>query len=83
MVATVLGGCFAAGGANAINMYIDRDIDQLMERTKKRPLVTGAISPRNALVFALSLEVIALLTKRFGLHVLSRALLVKYLGFLY
>ena len=59
MVATVLGGCFAAGGANAINMYIDRDIDQLMERTKKRPLVTGAISPRNALVFALSLEVIA------------------------
>ena len=54
MVATVLGGCFAAGGANAINMYIDRDIDQLMERTKKRPLVTGAISPRNALVFALS-----------------------------
>jgi protoheme IX farnesyltransferase len=40
-------------------MYVDRDIDRLMERTKKRPLVTGAIEPRNALVFALVLEALA------------------------
>ena len=38
---TVLGGTLAAGGANAINMVVDRDIDRLMERTKNRPLVTG------------------------------------------
>ena len=59
MNATVVGGTFAAGGANAINMFIDRDIDQLMERTKSRPLVTGVISPKNALIFALTLIVIA------------------------
>lgn len=56
---TLVGGSLAAGGANAINMYVDRDIDRLMERTKNRPLVTGMIEPRNALVFALVLEVLA------------------------
>ena len=59
MVATVFGGTLAAGGANAINMYVDRDIDALMERTKKRPLVTGVVRPTEALVFALGLEVLA------------------------
>ena len=59
VILTVFGGTLAAGGANAINMYIDRDIDHLMERTKNRPLVTGRISPRNALVFAVTLEVLA------------------------
>ena len=59
MVATVIGGTLAAGGANAINMYVDRDIDGLMERTKNRPLVTGAVAPRRALVFALVLEALA------------------------
>ena len=59
MVATVLGGTLAAGGANAINMYVDRDIDKLMERTKGRPLATGVIEPRNALIFAITLEIVA------------------------
>lgn len=59
IVATVLGGTLAAGGANAINMYVDRDIDGEMERTKNRPLVTGEIQPTEALVFAIGLEVIA------------------------
>ncbi len=59
MVATVVGGTLAAGGANAINMYVDRDIDAVMNRTKNRPLVTGAIEPRNALVFAVTIEVLA------------------------
>lgn len=59
MLATVIGGTLAAGGANAINMYVDRDIDALMERTKGRPLVTGAVSPRAALTFALTLEAVA------------------------
>ena len=45
MVATLAGGALAAGGANAINMVVDRDIDRLMKRTKNRPLVTGAMTP--------------------------------------
>ena len=54
IVATVIGGTLAAGGANAINMYVDRDIDALMKRTQNRPLVTGVIEPANALVFAVA-----------------------------
>lgn len=57
--ATVAGGALAAAGANAINMYIDRDIDPLMERTKGRPLVTGEVKPAEALAFALVLEATA------------------------
>ena len=59
MFATVVGGTLAAGGANAINMYVDRDIDRLMDRTRNRPLVTGIIEPRNALIFAIGLEAVA------------------------
>ena len=59
IAATVVGGTMSAGGANAINMYVDRDIDKLMDRTKKRPLVSGAMSPRAALTFAVSLEAVA------------------------
>jgi heme o synthase len=59
IVATVLGGTFAAGGANAINMYVDRDIDKIMSRTKNRPLASGALTPRAALTFAIGLEVVA------------------------
>ena len=59
MVATVVGGTLAAGGANAINMVVDRDIDALMERTMQRPLVRGVMSPRAALTFAITLEVVA------------------------
>ena len=57
MVATVVGGTLAAGGANAINMYVDRDIDALMERTRNRPLVTGEVTPSEALWFALGIEI--------------------------
>lgn len=59
VVATIVGGAMAAGGANAINMYVDRDIDQLMSRTRDRPLVTGAVAPDRALVFAVFLEAAA------------------------
>jgi protoheme IX farnesyltransferase len=57
ILATLVGGTLAAAGANATNMVIDRDIDKLMRRTSKRPLVTGEITPRNALIFAIALEV--------------------------
>ncbi len=77
MAATLLGGSLAAGGANAINMYIDRDIDKLMHRTSKRPLVTGAIAPRNALVFAISLEVLAFVELWAWVNLLSAVLAVS------
>ncbi len=59
MFATVIGGTLSAGGANAINMYVDRDIDALMDRTKGRPLVTGVMTPRAALVFAVGIEIVS------------------------
>ncbi|MEO7836094.1 MAG: heme o synthase [Acidimicrobiales bacterium] len=59
MLATLAGGTLAAAGANAINMYVDRDIDGIMKRTRGRPLVTGEIAPANALRFAIVLEVLA------------------------
>src|SRR5690606_38692106 len=52
VLATVVGGALAAGSANAYNMWWDRDIDAVMKRTRKRPLVTGAVSPVEAVVFA-------------------------------
>src|SRR5581483_9075746 len=59
MIWTLTGGTLAAGGANAINMVVDRDIDKLMKRTENQPLVTSEMSPRAALIFAITLEVIA------------------------
>ena len=57
ITATVVGGALAAGGANALNMYVDRDIDRLMHRTRNRPLVTGAVRPTETVVFAVALTV--------------------------
>jgi heme o synthase len=59
VVATVIGGYMSAGGANALNMYIDRDIDALMHRTEQRPLVTGMVSPLECLVFGIGLSVVS------------------------
>lgn len=55
VVATLLGGTLSAGGANALNNYLDRDIDELMRRTMARPLVRHEVPPRNALVFGVIL----------------------------
>ncbi len=57
LAATLVGGTLAAGAANVFNCYYDRDIDKLMQRTSRRPLVTGAVSPREALVFGVVLSV--------------------------
>ena len=77
MVATVLGGTLAAGGANAVNMVLDRDIDSLMERTRERPLVTGVMTPRAALVFAVTLEVAAFAWLLATVNLLSAVLAVS------
>jgi heme o synthase len=52
VIATLIGGTLAAGSANAFNMYLDRDIDRLMNRTRNRPLVTGELTDQQALAFA-------------------------------
>ncbi|MFE2445704.1 heme o synthase [Streptomyces melanosporofaciens] len=59
VVKTCVGGYLSAGGAAAFNMYYDRDIDALMERTAQRPLVTGMVSPRECLVFAFALAAVS------------------------
>jgi len=74
VVITLVGGALAAGGANALNMVIDRDIDKLMERTKHRPLVTGLVTPRQAVVFAWTLEVLAFAVLWAGANLLSAVL---------
>jgi protoheme IX farnesyltransferase len=74
MVATLAGGALAAGGANAVNMVVDCDIDRVMNRTKNRPLVTGEVSPVSALVFALALEVVAFVELGLAVNLLSALL---------
>jgi protoheme IX farnesyltransferase len=59
IMATLAGGTLAAGGANAFNMVVDRDIDSIMQRTRRRPLVTGLVSPLEAVLFATGLEIAA------------------------
>jgi protoheme IX farnesyltransferase len=81
VLVTLVGGTLAAGGANAINMYVDRDIDGLMERTRNRPLVTGAIAPRNALVFAVVLELLAFLVLWVGSNLLAAVLALSATAF--
>ena len=58
VVATVMGGSFSAGGANVLNNVCDRDIDQVMNRTSDRPLVTRDVPVRNALVFGIVLGLV-------------------------
>jgi protoheme IX farnesyltransferase len=59
MVLVWLGGALAAGGANAINHHLDRDIDELMARTRNRPVAGRRISPIKALIFGILLNVVA------------------------
>ncbi|TFD67560.1 heme o synthase [Cryobacterium sp. Hb1] len=61
ILATLVGGSLSAGSAGAFNCYLDRDIDRLMKRTKNRPLVTGELSDREALIFAWALGTASIL----------------------
>ena len=81
IVATLIGGTLAAGGANAFNMVIDRDIDALMERTKRRPLVTGVMSARSAALFAVALEIVAFVVLAAWVNVLSAWLALSATAF--
>lgn len=62
VLATLVGGTLAAGSANAFNMVLESDLDQLMKRTSKRPLVTGVISKAHAGIFASTIGLLSLIT---------------------
>ncbi len=74
VVATLIGGTLSAGSANTFNMVYDRDIDAHMGRTSKRPLVTGEVTPRAALIFATVLALVSTLWFALVVNVLSAVL---------
>lgn len=74
MISTLVGGAMAAGASGAFNCYIDRDMDKLMKRTKGRPLVTGDLTPKEALIFSWSLAVASLIVLWVGTNPLTTAL---------
>ncbi len=81
MVAVVTGGTLAAGGANAINMYVDRDIDDIMRRTRHRPLPRHAVHPRAALWFGIALTAIAFVFLVATVNLLSALLAMSATAF--
>jgi protoheme IX farnesyltransferase len=81
MAAVVVGGTLAAGGANAINQYVDRDIDDLMRRTRHRPLPRHAIAPRAALRFGIGLSVVSFAFLVVTVNLLSALLALSAIGF--
>ena len=58
---TMIGGYLAAGGANTLNMYLERDIDAKMKRTRNRPIPSGAVTPRAALIFGITISIVSAL----------------------
>ena len=80
-VVVVLGGALAAGSANALNCYIDRDIDEIMRRTSSRPLVRNTVSPRSALVFGLLLGVVSVTLFAVATNLLAAALTLGAIGY--
>jgi protoheme IX farnesyltransferase len=74
MIATLVGGAMSAGAAGSFNCYLDRDMDKLMKRTKGRPLVTGDVTPREALIFSWVLAIASLAVFWFGTNPLTTAL---------
>jgi protoheme IX farnesyltransferase len=81
IAATLLGGSLAAGAANAINMYLDRDIDQVMRRTRDRPLPQHRIAPERALTFGFSLAVASFVFLALTVNVLAALLALGAIGF--
>jgi protoheme IX farnesyltransferase len=81
VLVTLIGGTLAAGGANTFNMYVDRDIDRVMVRTRSRPLVTGQVEPRHALVFATALEIAAFAVLWSGANLLAAVLALSATAF--
>ncbi len=81
VLATFVGGSLAAGAANALNCYLDRDIDQIMRRTGHRPLATHEVSARSALVFGLVLTAFSLAIMATWVNVLATGLTAFAIAF--
>lgn len=81
VAATLFGGALSAGGANAMNQFFDRDIDEVMRRTRGRPLPTGSVSPESALTFGYALGAAGFLWLGMTVNVLAAALSMAALLF--
>ncbi|MFZ9212673.1 MAG: heme o synthase [Candidatus Nanopelagicales bacterium] len=78
---TFIGGALAAGGANALNNVVDRDIDALMTRTAHRPLVTGKVSIRGAIALGVSLSLLSVIWLQSSVNTLSAVLAASAIVF--
>lgn len=84
LAATLVAGSLAAGGANALNSYVDRDIDQLMRRTRRRPLPRQTVGPRAALAFGATLSAAAVVGLAMATNLLAAGLtLAAVLGYVF
>jgi heme o synthase len=81
ILATLAGGTIAAGSANAINCYLDRDIDEIMKRTRRRPLPAHRITPERALRFGFILGAASYLFLSMAVNVLAASLALSAIGF--
>jgi protoheme IX farnesyltransferase len=81
IIATLLGGTVAAGSANAVNMYLDRDIDEIMRRTRRRPLPTHAVTPDDALRFGFLLGAVSFFFLSITVNVLAATLALSAIAF--
>jgi heme o synthase len=81
---TMLGGYLAAGGAGAINHYLDREVDARMVRTRRRPLVSGRIEPRHGLIFGIGLGLLAFVELAVTVNLLAACLaMAGLLGYVF
>lgn len=81
VLATLLGGSLAAGGANTINCYLDRDIDAIMGRTHGRPIPAGLIAPERALAFGVTLSVVSFVFLSLTVNLLTALLALSAILF--
>ena len=81
IAATLLGGAMAAGSANAINCYLDRDIDEVMRRTRRRPLPSHRVTPEDALRFGFVLGAVSFLFLSIAVNVLAASLALSAIAF--
>lgn len=81
ILATVLGGSVVAGGANAMNMYFDRDIDEMMRRTRGRPVPAGQVEPEKAAVFGMVMGAAGFLFMELAVNLLAACLTLGAFAF--